>query len=112
MCHCYLLSIQQPAGGVPEHQQACYAADNAYSHQMQIVQWGWQEFTARLTGKKVARKTMERLRALIWLAAQDVQRELRCSAECYQHQQLAELCGVSKSTWAETCSGHWLAMRV
>ena len=99
---------------LPEHQCAwllwCYSEDMSYAHQEKMAQWGWQEFTAGLTGKKVARKTMARLRALIWLAAQDVQREVR-GGETYQHQQLAELAGVSKSTWSETYAQRWLTMR-
>jgi hypothetical protein len=41
-----------------------------------ITQWAWAEFREQLGAKKVAGKTMERLKKLIWLAAQDVKAEL------------------------------------
>lgn len=53
---------------------------------------------------------MERLKKLIWLAAQDVKSELAWR-ETYEYQSLAELVGVAKSTWTETYLPHWLAMR-
>ncbi|MPM93637.1 hypothetical protein SDC9_140777 [bioreactor metagenome] len=53
---------------------------------------------------------MERLKKLIWLAAQDVKAEL-AGRETYEYQALAELAGVVKSTWTETYLPHWLAMR-
>ena len=53
---------------------------------------------------------MERLKKLIWLAAQDVKAELS-GRETYEYQALAELAGVVKSTWTETYLPHWLVMR-
>ena len=50
------------------------------------------------------------LKALIWLAAQDVKAEL-AGKETYEYQKLAELAGVAKSTWTETYLPHWLVMR-
>lgn len=52
---------------------------------MAITQWAWAEFRGQLGAKKVAGKTMERLRKLIWLAAQDVKAEL-AGKDVYQHQ--------------------------
>ncbi len=63
-----------------------------------------------LGAKKMARKAMERLKNLIWLAAQDVKADL-AGRETYEYQKLAELAGVAKSTWTETYLPHWLAMR-
>ena len=77
---------------------------------MAITQWAWAEFRELLGAKKVAGKTMERLKKLIWLAAQDVKAEL-AGRETYEYQALAELAGVAKSTWTETYLPHWLAMR-
>ena len=53
---------------------------------------------------------MERLKKLIWLAAQDVKAEL-AGRETYEYQALAEMAGVAKSTWTETYLPHWLTMR-
>ena len=53
---------------------------------------------------------MGRLKALIWLAAQDVKSGL-AGKETYEYQNLAELVGVAKSTWTETYLPHWTEMR-
>lgn len=89
----------------------CYADDTSYAHQAEIVRWGWNEFSAFLTGKRVAHKTLARLRALVWLAAQDVHHELRGKTDRYQHKKLAELAGVSKTNWSENYAYHWDEMR-
>ena len=101
---------------LPAHEQAwirwCYATDLAYSHQMQITSWGWKAFESQLKGKRIARKTLDRLRALVWLAAQDVHGQLRGKAKfCYQQQQLAELVGVTPPNWAKNYARHWEALR-
>ncbi|EHM0714242.1 antiterminator [Escherichia coli] len=97
-----------------EHQKAWllwnYSENNRFEYQVAITQWAWAEFTAQMGAKKVAGKTMDRLKALIWLAAQDVKAELG-GRETYEYQKLAELVGVAKSTWTETYLTHWLAMR-
>lgn len=90
----------------------CYSDDTRYTHQVEIVRWAWAEFEAWLKGKRIAAKTLERLHALIWLAAQDTRLELRKGADdCLEHQRLARLAGVSKSTWSEVYAGRWEAMR-
>lgn len=97
-----------------EHQKAWllwnYSENIRFEHQVAITQWAWAEFREQLGAKKVAGKTMERLKKLIWLAAQDVKAEL-VGRETYEYQALAELAGVAKSTWTETYLPHWLAMR-
>lgn len=97
-----------------EHQKAWllwnYSENVRWYYQVEITQWGWQQFSQQLPGKRVAKKTMERLRQLIWLAAQDVKAEL-AGRETYEYQVLAELMGVAKSTWSETYLSHWLEMR-
>ena len=87
-----------------------YSENTRFEYQVDITRWAWNKFTAQLAGKKIAGKTLERLRALIWLAAQDVKAEL-CGRETYEYQKLAELVGVAKSTWTETYLPHWLALR-
>ncbi|WP_323068435.1 bacteriophage antitermination protein Q [Klebsiella quasipneumoniae] len=87
-----------------------YSDNIRFEHQMVITQWAWAEFRGQLGAKKVAGKTMERLKKLTWLAAQDVKAEL-AGRETYEYQALAELVGVAKSTWTETYLPHWLALR-
>lgn len=97
-----------------DHQKAWllwnYSENIKFEYQVAITQWAWAEFREHLGAKKVAGKTMERLKKLIWLAAQDVKAEL-AGRDTYEYQALAELAGVAKSTWTETYLPHWLAMR-
>ncbi|HBY0993111.1 TPA: antiterminator [Klebsiella pneumoniae] len=97
-----------------DHQKAWllwnYSENTRFEYQVSITHWAWAEFRDQLGAKKVAGKTMERLKKLIWLAAQDVKSELAWR-ETYEYQSLAELVGVAKSTWTETYLPHWLAMR-
>ncbi|MFG6654949.1 bacteriophage antitermination protein Q [Scandinavium sp. M-37] len=97
-----------------EHQKAwllwSYSENIRFEYQVAITQWAWVEFRSKLGARKVAAKTMERLRQLIWLAAQDVKAEL-AGKVTYEYQKLAELAGVAKSTWTETYLPHWLVMR-
>lgn len=87
-----------------------YSENTRWEHQEVITRWAWAEFQQQLTGKRVAKKTVDRLRQLIWLAAQDVKSELAGRRQ-YEYQKLAELVGVSKSTWTETYLPHWQAMK-
>ncbi|EBW3367489.1 antiterminator [Salmonella enterica subsp. enterica serovar Wangata] len=87
-----------------------YRENTCWEHQVDITRWGWSAFAAQLDGKKMAGKTQERLRALIWLAAQDVKSEL-AGREVYQYKELAGLVGVSEKNWSETFTRHWLTMR-
>ena len=53
---------------------------------------------------------MERLKKLIWLAAQDVKAEL-AGRETYEYHALAELVGVAKSTGQKRiCLTGWLCV--
>ncbi|HDX1826332.1 TPA: phage antirepressor KilAC domain-containing protein [Escherichia coli] len=75
-----------------EHQKAWllwnYSENVRWCYQVEITQWAWAEFREQLGTKKVAGKTMERLKKLIWLAAQDVKAEL-AGKYVYQHQHIA-----------------------
>ncbi|RTM20138.1 bacteriophage antitermination protein Q [Enterobacter bugandensis] len=97
-----------------EHQKAWllwnYSENIRFEYQVAITHWAWAEFREQLGTKKVAGKTMDRLKKLIWLAAQDVKAELS-GRDTYEYQALAELAGVAKSTWTETYLPHWLLMR-
>ena len=90
----------------------CYSENIRYAHQVEIVRWGWKTFSEELKGQRIAGKILERLRALVWLAAQDVKRELRNEPQgCYKAQELAQMVGVTKSTWSEGYAARWAQMR-
>ncbi|HBR6834645.1 TPA: antiterminator [Klebsiella aerogenes] len=97
-----------------EHQKAWllwnYSDNIRWEHQETITRWAWEQFSEKLAGIRIAKKTVDRLRQLIWLSAQDVKAEL-AGRDTYEYQELAELVGVAKSTWTETYLPHWLAMR-
>ncbi|OPX52448.1 antiterminator [Citrobacter portucalensis] len=97
-----------------EHQKAWllwnYSENVRWDNQVEITQWAWTEFKLQMGARKIAGKTLERLKALIWLAAQDVKAEL-AGRNTYEYQQLAQLVGVAKATWTETYLPHWLAMK-
>ena len=86
-----------------------YSENVSFEHQVAITQWAWAEFREQLGAKKVAGKTMERLKKLIWLAAQDVKAEL-AGKDVYQHQDLAALCGVKPDNWCHNYADYWRAM--
>nr|WP_272880082.1 bacteriophage antitermination protein Q [Raoultella ornithinolytica] len=96
-----------------EHQKAWllwnYSDNIRWEHQETITRWAWAEFREQLGAKKVAAKTMERLKKLIWLAAQDVKAEL-AGKYVYQHQDLAALCGVKPDNWCHNYADYWRAM--
>ncbi|ENI8005165.1 bacteriophage antitermination protein Q [Escherichia coli] len=97
-----------------EHQKAWllwnYSENIRFEYQVAITQWAWAEFREQLGVKRVAGKTMERLKKLIWLAAQDTKEEL-AGRETYEYQVLASLVGVTPKNWSETFTDHWMAMR-
>ncbi|HBW2288680.1 TPA: bacteriophage antitermination protein Q [Klebsiella pneumoniae] len=97
-----------------EHQKAWllwnYSENIRFEHQVAITQWAWAEFREQLGAKKVAGKTMERLKKLIWLAAQDVKAEL-AGRETYEYQKLAALVGVTPKNWSETFTERWEEMK-
>ncbi|EFN4675134.1 TPA: antiterminator [Escherichia coli] len=97
-----------------EHQKAWllwnYSENVRWCYQVEITQWAWAEFLEQLGAKKVAGKTMERLKKLVWLAAQDVKAEL-AGRETYEYQALASLVGVTPKNWSETFTDRWVEMR-
>ena len=96
-----------------DHQKAWllwnYSENIRFEYQVAITQWAWAEFQEQLGAKKVAGKTMDRLKKLIWLAAQDVKAEL-AGKDVYQHQDLAALCGVKPDNWCHNYADYWRAM--
>lgn len=96
-----------------DHQKAWllwnYSENIRFEFQVAITQWAWAEFQEQLGAKKVAGKTMDRLKKLIWLAAQDVKAELE-GKDVYQHQDLASLCGVKPDNWCHNYADYWRSM--
>lgn len=96
-----------------EHQKAWllwnYSENICWEHQVAITRWAWGQFSQQLEGKRVAKKTMDRLRQLIWLAAQDMKAEL-AGKDVYQYGDLAALVGVNKTNWSQNYVGHYDSM--
>ncbi|MGK0993860.1 bacteriophage antitermination protein Q [Klebsiella pneumoniae] len=96
-----------------EHQKAWllwnYSDNIRWEHQETITRWAWEQFSKKLAGIRIAKKTVDRLRQLIWLAAQDVKAEL-AGKYVYQHQDLAALCGVKPDNWCHNYADYWRAM--
>ncbi len=96
-----------------EHQKAWllwnYSENTRWENQVAITQWAWAEFRSQLGTKKIAGKTMDRLKALIWLAAQDVKEEL-AGRDVYQQQDLAALCEVKPDNWSHNYVDYWRTM--
>ncbi|HHJ4333014.1 TPA: bacteriophage antitermination protein Q [Citrobacter freundii] len=96
-----------------EHQKAWllwnYSENVRWCYQVEITQWGWQQFSQQLAVKRVAKKTIDRLRQLIWLAAQDVKAEL-AGRDVYQQQDLAAMCGVKPDNWSHNYADYWNSM--
>ncbi|MGV1392396.1 bacteriophage antitermination protein Q, partial [Klebsiella pneumoniae] len=97
-----------------EHQKAWllwnYSDNIRWEHQETITRWAWEQFSEKLAGVRIAKKTVERLRQLIWLAAQDVKAEL-AGRETYEYQKLASLVGVTPKNWSETFTERWEEMK-
>lgn len=97
-----------------DHQKAWllwnYSENIRFEYQMAITQWAWAEFREQLGAKKVAGKTMERLKKLIWLAAQDVRKGIH-GEDQYTGIEMAELTGMDEKNWYKTYGGHWDAMK-
>lgn len=96
-----------------EHQKAWllwnYSENIRFEYQVAITQWAWEQFSEKLAGARIA-KTVDRLRQLIWLAAQDVKSEL-AGRETYEYQKLASLVGVTPKNWSETFTERWEEMK-
>lgn len=96
-----------------EHQKAWllwnYSENTNWDHQVAITRWAWEQFSQQLEGKRVAKKTVDRLRQLIWLAAQDVKAEL-AGKGVYQYGDLATLVGVKPDNWSKNYGDYWRAM--
>ncbi|ELL5151487.1 antiterminator, partial [Salmonella enterica] len=106
-------SWRRAALSLDEHYKAWllwnYSENTCWEHQVEITQWAWEQFCQQLEGKRVAKKTIDRLRQLIWLAAQDVKSEL-AGRDVYQFGDLAGLVGVKPDNWSKNYGDYWRAM--
>ncbi|MDV3385329.1 bacteriophage antitermination protein Q [Klebsiella pneumoniae] len=97
-----------------DHQKAWllwnYSDNIRWEHQETITRWAWEQFSEKLVSVRIAKKTVDRLRQLIWLAAQDVKAEL-AGRETYEYQKLAALVGVTPKNWSETFTERWEEMK-
>ncbi|HDU5644703.1 TPA: antiterminator [Klebsiella pneumoniae subsp. pneumoniae] len=97
-----------------DHQKAWllwnYSENTRFEYQVAITQWAWEQFSEKLAGARIAKKTVDRLRQLIWLAAQDVKSEL-AGRETYEYQKLSSLVGVTPKNWSETFTERWEEMK-
>ncbi|WP_183114654.1 bacteriophage antitermination protein Q [Raoultella ornithinolytica] len=98
---------------IDEHQKAWllwnYSDNIRWEHQETITRWAWEQFSQQLAGVRIAKKTVERLRQLIWLAAQDAKAEL-AGRDQYQYGDLAAMVGVTPKNWSETFTARWETM--
>lgn len=96
-----------------EHQKAWllwnYSDNIRWEHQETITRWAWEQFSQQLAGMRIAKKTVVRLRQLIWLAAQNAKAEL-AGRDQYQYGDLAAMVGVTPKNWSETFTDRWEAM--
>lgn len=96
-----------------DHQKAWllwnYSDNIRWEHHETITRWAWEQFSAQLAGVRIAKKTVERLRQLIWLAAQDAKAGL-AGRDQYQYGDLAAMVGVTPKNWSETFTDRWEAM--
>ncbi|CZU52242.1 antiterminator [Enterobacter hormaechei subsp. xiangfangensis] len=87
-----------------------YSEETKFPHQTTICQISWEKFRKQLEGEKIASKTMGRLKALVWLAAQDVKAEL-AGKRVYQQQELAALTSTTPQNWSTNYAQRWRAIR-
>lgn len=96
-----------------EHQKAWllwnYSDNIRWEHQETITRWAWEQFSAQIAGMRIAKKTVDRLRQLIWLAAQDAKAGL-AGRDQYQYGDIAAMVDVEVKNWSKTFTAHWEAM--
>jgi hypothetical protein len=96
-----------------DHQKAWllwnYSDNIRWEHQETITRWAWDQFSQQLSGVRIAKKTVDRLRQLIWLAAQDAKAGL-AGRDQYQYGDLAAMVDVEVKNWSKTFTTHWEAM--
>lgn len=94
-----------------EHQKAWllwnYSENICWEHQVAITQWAWEQFSEKLAGVRIAKKTVDRLRQLIWLAAQNTKQEITGRGHHYSP---AAMVGIKPDNWCHNYSDYWQVM--
>lgn len=96
-----------------EHQKAwllwTYNDNIRWEHQETIVRWAWEQFNQQFAGVRIAKKTVDRLRQLIWLAAQNAKAEISGREGCLRYAP-ASMIGIKPDNWSHNYSVYWRAM--
>lgn len=94
-----------------EHQKAWllwnYSDNIRWEHQEMITRWAWEQFSEKLSGVRIAKKTVDRLRQLIWLAAQNKKAEVTGRGDLYSP---ASMVGIKPDNWCHNYSDYWQSM--
>ncbi|HBW0040646.1 TPA: antiterminator [Klebsiella aerogenes] len=94
-----------------DHQKAWllwnYSDNIRWEHQETITRWAWEQFSEKLSGVRIAKKTVERLRQLIWLAAQNKKAEVTGRGDLYSP---ASMVGIKPDNWCHNYSDYWQGM--
>ncbi|HBR1459562.1 TPA: antiterminator [Klebsiella quasipneumoniae subsp. quasipneumoniae] len=94
-----------------DHQKAWllwnYSDNICWEHQVAITQWAWEQFSEKLAGVRIAKKTVDRLRQLIWLAAQNTKQEITGRGHHYSP---AAMVGIKPDNWCHNYSDYWQVM--
>lgn len=84
-----------------------YSDNIRWEHQVAITQWAWEKFSEKLAGVRIAKKTVDRLRQLIWLAAQNTKQEITGRGHHYSP---AAMVGIKPDNWCHNYSDYWQVM--
>ncbi len=94
-----------------DHQKAWllwnYSYNIHWEHQETITRWAWEQFSEKLAGVRIAKKTVDRLRQLIWLAAQNTKQEITGRGHHYAP---ASMVGIKPDNWCHNYSDYWQIM--
>lgn len=94
-----------------DHQKAWllwnYSENIRWEHQETITRWAWEQFSEKLAGVRIAKKTVERLRQLIWLAAQNKKAEITGRGDVYSP---SSMVGIKPDNWCHNYSDYWQVM--
>lgn len=94
-----------------EHQKAWllwnYSDNIRWENQETITRWAWEQFSQQLAGVRIAKKTVDRLRQLIWLAAQNTKQEITGRGHHYSP---AAMVGIKPDNWCHNYSDYWQVM--
>ncbi|WP_420271931.1 bacteriophage antitermination protein Q [Klebsiella variicola] len=84
-----------------------YSDNIRWEHQETITRWAWGQFNEKLAGVRIAKKTVDRLRQLIWLAAQNIKQEITGRGHHYSP---AAMVGIKPDNWCHNYSDYWQVM--